>query len=765
MKRRLFLWALATLAALPALAGQHVRVVLDTSGSMRTNDSPRLAILATLLLYDLADLERDLGDSFEVLPFDPALVWSDPASPPPPTVGPRVRARFGGRDAIVAEISGLAYNARNTYFFPGLKAALTDLEAVSGGPGSVRSLVLVTDGVPEARTRDAELDLLRRDLLPRLEASGIRLFVLAFGPEALSHRDFFETLVRGSRGQRLGRVLVDRDGTALLDSMCEIFAESFGYTRSTPQLLAGGAQLDLEGGGRAQRAAVVVSALTAGPTPSLALAPPAGGSVNAPGGTVRAATAGASYALAWVLSPDPGRYGVTSDRVPARVAVMRPSRIVLEVHPRPPLTQARQVMARVPVPLQVLARPQGGAGGDPGPIDLSFRTHGPPLPHPEPGASPYAWSSEKSAPPAGSAKVLAEGRAFSIEAEFPRDPAAGEVSYRGYLEVEAQRGGALVASLSGPAAFAVDVFPYLALSASPLAGDALPVGQGKRQPRALRRGERACSRFTLELSEGRLPHPAQPRSSVRAEIDRSALAFDKELSGALLTLDGHPLAIEGGPAPTASPWQGGLELEHAALLGEHEICVQVGRPKAGDPARALELPLRLALLESPYDSAPVIEPFVLRVWIDRPTVAERFGAALGLALAALGALLTVAALRWRRGLPGDLVYRICREEAVGKAAPTASAPIPLERSQGLGRLLTLAPALPVALPGEGQTLAWIVPATQDLFHLRPAFQVRVSRPDGQPLPATRGGRYALEIHRPFRLQRAGESYRLRLEYR
>lgn len=765
MKRRLLLWALAALASLPAAAGQHVRVVLDTSGSMRSNDAPRLAILATLLLYDLADLERNLGDSFEVLPFEAALEWQDPNVPPPLAVGPRVSARFGARDVFVAQVSGLAYDARNTYFYPGLRAAIADLAGAPAGASDVRSLVLVTDGVPAEKTRDAELALVRQELQPRFEAAGIRLYVLAFGPEATSHPDFFEALVRGSRGQTLGRVFVDRDGSSLLETMSEIFAQSFGYTRSPAQALASGTQLDLEGGGKSQRAAVVVSSLLGGAIPSLALQPPAGGSLNAPGGVVGAATAGAGYALAWVLSPNPGRYGVSSDRAPAEVAVLRPNRIALDVRPRPPLTQARQVMARSPIPWWVVAKPQGGAVGPPGPVELSFRTHGPLLPNFEPGSSPYAWSSATSAPPAGTAQTVPEGRVFPIEAEFPRDPAAGEASYRGYLEVEARWGEAVVGSLSGAQAYAVDVFPFLAIAPSPLAGDALPEGDRKRRPRALHRGERACSRFRLELREGRLPHPAQPRYSLRAVLDPSARSFGKELAGALLTLDGQPLAIDGDGAAAPLAWQGGVELQQAALLGEHEICLQVGRPKAGDAGKALELPLRWTLLESPYDSAGVVQPFVFRVWIDRPTAAERLGAWIGMGLAAFAALLALAVLRWRSELPRDLAYSLSREDAVGTRPPGALTALHFDRPQGLVRLLPFSPSLGLLAPEEGRALGWIGPAKAEVFHFRPASGVRVETPEGQPFAAASRGRYTLEAHRYYRLVRGRDRFLLRMEYR
>ncbi len=754
--------AVAVAAGLPAAGSQHVRVVLDTSGSMATNDPPRLTILATLLLHDLADLGRNLGDSFEVLPFDPTAEWRDPAAAPPLAVGPRVRARFGARDALVAEISSLQYNARNTYFYPGLRAAITDLE--QGTSRDVRALVLVTDGVPVEATREAELALIQRELLPRLQTGGIRLYVLAFGPEATTHRAFFESLL-GGHGQRApGQLFVDRDGSELLATMSEIFAQGFGYTRSHPQALAGGSDLDLEGGGKAQRSAVVVSSPHGGAIPSLNLVPPAGGSVNAPGGVVGAATNGASYALTWALSPHPGRYRASSSAAAARVVVLRPSRLALEVQSSTPSTQARQVMARTPVPWLVVARPEGGTG-DPGPVNISFRTHGPRRTQPGPDASLYEWSSEAGAPAAGSDQSLPEGRSFPVEVSFPRDPQEGEASYRGYLEVEAWRGEARVGGLTGEKAYPVDVFPFLDITPSPLAGDALPAGDRKRRPRALRSGERGCALFHLRLTSGRLPHLKQPRYSLRATLDRSTQAFQGELAGALVTLDGKSLGVEGQASAVPYPWQLGQELSQADLLGEHAICLQVGRPKAGDPDKALELPLRLTLLESPYDSAPVIEPFTFRVWISPPTLVERIGPWLGLAFAVLCGVLGLAILRWRSSLPQDLAYALQRDEPGGSLPQATWAELTFERPPGLARWLGLAPALPVLALGEGRPLAWVRPAKVELFHLQPADGVRVEDPTGQALATARGGRYTLEVHRGYRLLAGGERYLLRLEYR
>src|SRR6185295_13944927 len=233
----LLLLVATTAWASPAQAETHVRVVLDTSQSMRTNDPARLATLSTLLLHDLAQTNSTLGDSFEVVPFHPTQRWASPADPPPIGTGPRLRADYRNRTALARSLGALAYDARWTYWYPGLREATAELEATPGGAADGRVLVLVTDGLPEDLTRDAEEERIRKDLLPRLRAAGIRLYVLGFGPEAAPHRAFFDELVNGPGGVSLGKVFVDPDGSRLVENMIELFSQGFGYTQAGPWTL------------------------------------------------------------------------------------------------------------------------------------------------------------------------------------------------------------------------------------------------------------------------------------------------------------------------------------------------------------------------------------------------------------------------------------------------------------------------------------------------------------------------------------------------
>lgn len=745
MSRRLAVWAgLGLVLAADALgAAHHVRVVLDTSISMRQNDPQQLALLATVLLHDLADLERNLGDSFEVLPFDAQQVWRDPADPPPRAVGPRIRFVAGQRDDFVRRVTALSWDAGMTYFFPGLAAALEDLETIARGRDDVGVIVLVTDGVPEPRTREAELALIHRQLAERLEKQNVRVQVLAFGPQAAAERSFFTQLLAAPDGRSLGELFVDPDGSALLETMAQVFADSFGYTRSAPQPLPVAQGLDLEGGTAADRVAIVAWTPRPAPAPHLDLAPMAGEPLSIPGGPRSAAVSAGSYTLQWVLAPAAGRYRLDSDG--ARAVVLRPSRLVIEVLPTPPLTQARQVMARSPAPVRVRVTAEGG--GDPGDFTLAYQAHGPRV------GSGYAWSESQSSPKSPWRRV-AGGREVDLDLRFPRDPAVGEESYRGFLELEVRRGRAVVGHRVGPAAYPIEVFPYLALTPTPLAGDARRSGGGVH---ALGRRERACAEFRLVLTDGRLPHAGRPRYSLRAVLDASALTHSAELTGASFTLDGDVLAVDQDPAAPDNRWQKGKELGADELLGRHEICLQTGRPRAGNPERTLELPLRMALVETPYDGAPAIEPFLLRVRFDRPAPLDRWGGLvpLGLiALAALGGL--VAHLRPR--LPGDLGWAVRREDAGGEFQRGD-----LAGSSGPAGFLSARRSLVV--PGEEKLLGWVRPGRADLFVVGVEPGVTLESLDGtRPTPDPRG-LFALEVHRPYRLRHGRDRYLFRLEYR
>ncbi|HEX6864037.1 MAG TPA: vWA domain-containing protein, partial [Thermoanaerobaculia bacterium] len=716
------------LAAPATAANTHVRVVLDTSESMRRYDPDRLAPLATLLLYDLAPVNSTLDDSFEVIPFHPTQEWHRPSDPAPTGTGPRLRGEFNNRRALAQGLAGLRYDADWTYFYPGLREAVVDLEATPGGASDVRVIVLVTDGLPEDATRDAEERLIREELLPRLEAASIRLYVLAFGPQAYPRKAFFDGLVGGGR---LGEVFADPDGSRLLDSMIKIFSATFGYAQDSPRRLPVGS-LDLAGGrgNEPERAAVVL--FWRSPTPPLLrLKTPQGGPVNMADGVVREGKESrTSYQMAWVLSPSPGLHPIDGTSSGATVAVLRPMPVTLEIRSPRVGGRVNQVMAGQEVPLDILVKPAAGHRGDPGAVNLTFQTHG------EKRGGEYAWDGDVQAPPAGRDKRVAEGRIYPIFPKF-QEPAPGQEFYVGHLTVTARRGARPVKEV-----YRLEVYPQVSIAPVPAVGDAVP--EGLRTARALGRWERGCARFRLELAAGRLP---DPEVSLRAMMPAST-PMGGGLAGATWTLDGLPLEISGaaGKSPVSFPWTGGRALKRDDLFGrEHTLCVQTGKPLAGTPGRPYELPLTLTLLKSPYDAFDVIQPFYFKVRIEPPTILEQWASRILLFLALTSLLAALWYLRARPGLPGDLLVAVRRADSKSAFVPAA----PAEASLA-ARLLGLVGERAV-VSESGARLGALKPVREGLYRFRPARGVRVETPEGQA-PEMLGDAAALSVHRTYRLR-------------
>ncbi|HEV7506941.1 MAG TPA: vWA domain-containing protein [Thermoanaerobaculia bacterium] len=741
MRRPLFgvlatFW-LAVLPARPAMAETHVRVVLDTSMSMRTNDPSRLATLSTLLLYDLAQTNSTTGDSFEVIPFHSTQRWVSPSDPPPTGTGARIRADYRNRAALARSLAGLPYDAKWTYWYPGLREAVGELEATSGGTSDVRVLVLVTDGMPEDKTRDEEEKRIREELMPRLRTAGIRLYVLAFGPEASPHRAFFDGLIPSGTG--LGEVFVDTDGSRLVETMIQVFSHGFGYMQAGPWTLPAGS-IDLAGGETHTRVAALLFWRKPQP-PALVLHGPRG-AVNAPGGVLEGRERGASYQMEWVLSPRSGAHPIDPTAPGATVAVLRPAQFSLEIRAAKPGGQVRQVMAGQEVKLQTLVKPAAGGKGDPGEVDLSYRVRGPQA------GKDFLWSEDPEAPPAyDHGTPVPEGRFYSI---FPkwREPVEGQPFYVGYLEVTARR-GARIETRSYP----VEVYPRLALAPVPGLGDARL--ESAAAVRALSRWERGCARFQLDLRMGRLPESPQ---GLRAVLPAST-SLTGGLAGASFTLDGLPLEIDGSkPGPYASPWNRGRSLQRAELLGAHEVCIQVGKPTAGDPGKPFGLPVAFTLLASPYDTFDVVESFQLKVLIAPPGWSDLWAARVSLLLSLLGLLTAFWFLRGRPDLPQDL------RVAVGHAGSKAGlVPQELAEASLAARLLGLVGERPVVSETGGIRLGGLKPVRDGLYRFRPARGVRVQTADGRDVEMN-GAWADLAVHRTYRLQGKEGELLLQVEY-
>ena len=727
MKLRLLL--LLYLASL-AWAGDHVRVILDTSQTMRTNDPTRLAALSAALLFDLANPNISTGDSFEVLAFDPTWplgLWKSGA--PPVHVAPRLPARHGGRAAFIDALKKTSYDAKNTYYYPVLKLAIDDLQTTPGGAVDRRVIVLITDGLPE----DPDPSLIRKDLVSRLAPANIRLYILALGPVASSKSQLLHEILGGPS---IGDLFVDPTGEDLIAHMVEIFSRSFGYTAEPPRQVAATVPLNLEGGQRPARVAVV-SYWRNPKSPQLNLVPPPGLGINNPEGIHAAEENRAAFAVRWILSPGAGLFSLAPDSPGATVAVLRPARLTLELSP-PPGGSLQHTMAQVPFPVRVLVRPPGGATGDPGLVDLSFQTHGPRT------GSGYSWDGNPEGPPSGGV-VTPEGRLFDIVPVFRADPVESH-EYAGWLTVEMRRREALLGSESAR----VLVYPYLRLSPTPGVLNASIKGE----VRAIQQRETACATFSF-LLDGALPHADRPSYSVRVAIDASMLG-DPRLNRARFTLDGIAVDYFGSPGANPGEWYTGRTLDHDALLGNHEVCVQAGLPKEADPAKPVEIAIQLKLAESPYDTLPAALPLTLKVSLTSTSFLERNLIWISLLTLLLITGLLAFVFRGRPRLPAGLEVAAARFG--GRDAMPAH---PLTPSSAALSLLGWCDDHRVTAENGSVLLGWASPVTGDLYHFRTAPGVTLVADSQEAGGADR----PLSIRRTYTTKSSGVDYQFRLQYR
>ena len=744
--------ALLLLTAVPGWGGDHLRVVLDTSGSMETNDPGHLAILATVLLYDLAALEVEQDDSFKVLPFDPAWTsgtWSDPQAPPPSRLSFRPGAdrlqfvnRFRSRYA-----SG--YDGQQTYYYPGVAASVAELERSPGDAQEIRHIVLITDGVPIHL--DWERDLFSRDLVPRMIAAGIRFDILAVGTEATDQSAVMESLLQGPEGP-IGQVFPDRDGKQMLETMIKIFSNSFGYV---PAAVTGQIAFDLENDQAPDRVAVVAYSTSPSP-PVISLTAPPGASVNTRSFPLEGREMGGSYSLQWVLRPEAGDYRLDNPvsglgAPPFQLAVLRPARLEIEVLPP---GETHWALVGTERRIRVLVKPPAGHPGDPGRVDLAFRTVGRRRADPATGEPDFAWRGHNWLPPVDNkGTVVPEGRVFELPVTFAHEVETGADSYLGHLEIEVRRRRAVVAALTGADAHPITVYGALALQPAPPRADAVLAGGATT---VLGRQQVGCADFALDLAKGQLPHRDDPRYTVRARLGPK-VALAGPFHGARFTLDGLPL----DPADASgSEWSRGRELQDHELFDAHQACVELDRPMAGDDHKPFEVPIVLTLIETPYDEAEAIAPFVLRVRVPPPSFIDKWGSATLIGLYVLALIASGFYLYGRPVLPGDLQVAIGHLDAAAGLTPR-----PLGSSSHLRRWLGLVEARPLHADGDQTPLGWIRPVRDELHELRLARGVEIdTEPPGGKI-RRRGRKVRLAAHRTYRLQAPRTTYLVRMEYR
>ncbi|MCP4697997.1 MAG: VWA domain-containing protein [Gammaproteobacteria bacterium] len=800
----LIIWGLLLgLAPLAEAAERkHVRVVLDISLSLSKGlkkqgipptDEARLAVLSTILLHDLTMFNATSEDTFEVIPFEKN--W-------PGKYGftkikhlhstrPKIKAVYGNREDFVKKLNTLPYNAKNTYFYPGLKRAVNDLIKAPSGKFGTRVIVLVTDGLPETWAQQQESKRIRNKLVPLLAEHNIRLYVLAFGAQAFSHQSYFTPMVKGLSSSELGKVFVDPDGSKLLSNMAHIFGRSFGYTVEPPYSLSGmkTLDLDLEKGVSPDRVAVVVlSPNSPMPVPDLELEHSSGILVN-PDGIQEAKETGASYSLRWILAPQKGIYSFKTNISDGFVAILRPTQVVLEI--RKPPAKDKQPLTTIMadphgIPFDILVKPLYGIQSDPGKFKIHFRPIiKPPVNGEKKCEKQYGWCDKIYSPP-GVSMLIKEGRVYTAVIKFPKNLMSPHKPYVGHIEVSARREEAEVASLRAANAHPLYVSPYLSLT---------PFPQNHTIKKALRKGDKeVCTKFSFH-QEGLLPHPNNPKYSLRAVAAPGKNIVANALKEAELTLDGFPLEFKSQPVKSG-PWSTGCLLNKTGkseplymgclpkkdakllkkkgikkpgLLSEHELCIRIGKPKAGSSSAPFTVPVKFTLVESPYDDFDVVKSFNLKIQIIAPPLWP------WILFSILGAL-ALAALFWysrnRPSLPPDLHY------AFGAEDPSAPGILPetlakagdaktFEETSSVRRLLGLVEEKPIAIDNGDRILAWIRPvkSTEALYCLRLAQDVAFEPLSRQDAPVADGKLFNIEVHRIYRLKTKLKNYLFRIEYR
>lgn len=767
------------LGAGAAAGGNHVRVVLDTSLSMSrgaggepANDPKRLAVLATMLLYDLVDPNPQRPqpqdrDSFVVLPFKADWApWTDPGQAPPTGTGTPIRATAqdaGARADFLRKLQPdtLPYNGQWTYFSPVLRAALDSLVAESNSAEDRRIIVLVTDGLPEDPVKSREAALLQ-DLRGQLLSKKVELYVIAFGRIANRERAFFDALFPGQDDRRdrldpLGGLFVDQNGQTLVLNMARIFSRSFGYTVDAN--IPGGRSrpLDLDGGVTPPKVAVV-ALRREGPAPSQAITP----QVNAPRGLLSARTEGAAYSVQMIEGVQPGQpYRLNTDTDGADVAILRQVRPELGVlpgfveHPdgRQAMTQVSQVVAETPFVLRVLARSPTGTEGGQANLDIAFRNHGP-----RKAGCAYEWSENFAGANQGSRQRFGAGVTYEIRMTFPRNRADPGKVYRGFIDVIANYNGRMVGELACEHAHPVDVYPKIAIRPVP--------ANGLLNPSTLRKAQRGCVRFDLKMEDAELPKLSVLGSPLRlrAQAKPSDPGLPEgALAGATFSLDGEAIGYPGDN----TPWYAGRALSQGALLGPHEFCVQAGDPHITESTPDFGLTLDLRLDHTPYDDFRVIEPFEAKLRVTSPyTAPQHFTWDAWWALL-LPLLLALAALRWlaaRLALPGDLGYRLSTEPPDGDTGG-AEAP-PLQRLAAPGwwqRLLGVNPLRALRDHAGDRIVGWIKPLDQALFGLKPALGIGVRERGGGAVDLDRG-LAQIKVHEDYVLHGNDGRWRLQIGY-
>lgn len=251
---RLVIFCFSILATSTTIADDHVRVLLDTSISMRSpvdgyppQDPKKLSVLSIKLLTDLlypifssaTSSSSNYDSSYEIFTFNKDY-GSLPSSAFPShkkNIGLdffKLEKSKSAWKSLQKNLTSIQRKAKVTYFYPGLRSVVTSFG--KSKEDDTRIIVLITDGRSDSeKTRYGGSSLRYTEekeklqlLADEMESKNIKLFILAFG--ATIDPEFLEYMIKTSQGNSIGEIVPITSTEELMAGMARIFSEEFGYS-------------------------------------------------------------------------------------------------------------------------------------------------------------------------------------------------------------------------------------------------------------------------------------------------------------------------------------------------------------------------------------------------------------------------------------------------------------------------------------------------------------------------------------------------------